>query len=234
MHLLFQCVENDRKHLGLGGVSETGKELQRVLRFDAQFDELRIERRLAGNPDLARAEFFYWTRKLQARFLAGDYLSAVNATTQAQSLFWIAKFLVEAAEYHFYGALSRAAFCDSIASDQRVLHLEALAAHHKRREIWAEHCPENFKNRSALVSAEVARIEGCNLDAMRLYEQAIRSARANGFIHNKALANQPASMPGFRNSRIAIREILPTTSDLSRATDHAARRRSPLGFGLRP
>src|SRR6266478_1211564 len=42
---------------------------------DAQFDELRIERHLAANPDLALAEFFYWTRKLQARFFAGDYAS---------------------------------------------------------------------------------------------------------------------------------------------------------------
>src|SRR6202020_3410018 len=43
---------------------------------DARFDELRIERRFASNPNLARAEFSYWTRKLQARFFAGDPASA--------------------------------------------------------------------------------------------------------------------------------------------------------------
>src|SRR5262249_10708647 len=32
------------------------------------------------------------------------------------------------------------------------------------------------------------RIEGRDLDAMRLYEQAIRSAQANGFVHNEAVA----------------------------------------------
>jgi hypothetical protein len=31
------------------------------------------------------------------------------------------------------------------------------------------------------------------LDAERFYEQAIRSARASGFIHNEALANELAS-----------------------------------------
>jgi PAS domain S-box-containing protein len=160
---------------------------------DAQFDELGIERRLAGNPNLARAEFSYWTRKLQARFLACDYTLAVNAASRAQSLLWIARFAVEAAEYHFYGALSHAASCDSTASDQRVSHLEALAAHHKQLEIWAANCPENFENRAALVGAEIARIEGRELDAERLYEQAIRSARANGFIHNEALAYELAS-----------------------------------------
>ena len=34
-------------------------------------------------------------------------------------------------------------------------------------EIWAERCPENFENRAALVGAEIARIEGRVLDAMR-------------------------------------------------------------------
>ena len=54
-------------------------------------------------------------------------------------------------------------------------------------------CPENFENRAALVGAEIARLEGRELDAEHLYEQAIRSARANGFIHNEALANELAA-----------------------------------------
>ena len=44
---------------------------------------------------------------------------------------------------------------------------------------WAENCPENFANRALLVGAEIARIEGRELDAERLYEAAIRSAREN-------------------------------------------------------
>jgi PAS domain S-box-containing protein len=160
---------------------------------DAQFDELRIERHLASNPGLARAHFSYWTRKLQARFLAGDYASAVSAASRAESLLWIALFAVEAAEYHFYGALSRAASCESLASDQRASHLEALATHHKQLAIWAANCPENFGNRAALVGAEIARLEGRELDAERLYEQAIRSAGDNGFVHQEALANELAA-----------------------------------------
>jgi PAS domain S-box-containing protein len=160
---------------------------------DAQFDEIRIERRLAANPDLARAEFSYWTRKLQARFLAGDYTSAVNAASRARSLLWIARYAVEAAEYTFYGALSLAAVCDAAAADQCQQHVAALAAHHRQFEVWAANCPDNFENRAALVGAEIARIEGRELDAERLYEHAIRSARANSFIHNEALANELAS-----------------------------------------
>src|ERR1700738_1484974 len=160
---------------------------------DAQFDEIRIERRLAANPDLARAEFSYWTRKLQARFLAGDYTSAVNAASRAQSLLWIARYAVEAAEYTFYGALSLAAVCDAAAADQCQQHVAALATHHRQFEVWAANCPDNFENRAALFGAEIARIDGRDVDAMRLYEQAIRSARASGVVQNEALANELAS-----------------------------------------
>ena len=72
-------------------------------------------------------------------------------------------------------------------------HLEALADHHRQLQVWAENCPENFENRSALVGAEIARLDGRELDAERLYEQAIQSARANGFVHNEALANEVAA-----------------------------------------
>ncbi len=78
-------------------------------------------------------------------------------------------------------------------SGERQHHLAALAAHHKRLAVWAENCPENFLNRAALVGAEIARLDGRELDAERLYEQAIHSARASGFIHNEAVAYETAA-----------------------------------------
>ena len=160
---------------------------------DGRFDELAFERHLSSNPALALPECWYWIRKLQARFLAGDYAAAVDASSRAQPLLWTSMSLLETAEYHFYGALSRAASWDSAAAGERQGQLEILAAHHRQLEIWAENCPENFENRAALVGAEIARIEGRALDAERLYEEAIRSARANGFVHNEAIAYELAA-----------------------------------------
>jgi hypothetical protein len=45
-----------------------------------RFDELQVERHLSSNPMLALPECWYWIRKLQARFFAGDYVSAVEAS----------------------------------------------------------------------------------------------------------------------------------------------------------
>jgi PAS domain S-box-containing protein len=142
---------------------------------------------------LTLPECWYWIRKLQARVLAGDYSSAIQASGNAQRLLWTSPVFFEFAEYQFYGALAHAASYDSAAADRRQQHFDALTAHYEHLEIWAENCPENFENRSALVAAEIARIEGRDLDAMRLYEQAIRSARANSFVHNEALAKELAA-----------------------------------------
>jgi PAS domain S-box-containing protein len=160
---------------------------------DERFDELRFERHLVNDAALVLAECWYWIRKLQARFFAGDYASAIDASTRAQRLLWTSPSFFEVAEYHFYSALSRAAFCDSAISEQYQRHCEPLAADHKQLLEWAENCPENFENRAALVGAEIARIEGRDMDAMRLYDQAVGSAHENGFVHNEAVANEVAA-----------------------------------------
>jgi PAS domain S-box-containing protein len=162
--------------------------------FDgAGIDELSLESHLAGNPALAIAACWYWVRKLQARYLAGDYAAALEASSRAQRLLWTSPGFLEEAEYHFYSALSRAACCDSLSADARQQCSDALAAHQRQLDIWAEHCPENFENRAALVGAELARIEGRVLEAEQLYEQAIRSSHNNGFGHNQAIAYEVAS-----------------------------------------
>src|SRR4029077_7238728 len=97
------------------------------------------------------------------------------------------------AMYHLFGGLCRATLWDSASPDRRPQHIEALIAHQRALAIWAENCPENFESRATLLGAEIARIEGRDLDAMRLYEQAIRSARENGFVHIEGVANEVAA-----------------------------------------
>jgi GAF domain-containing protein len=166
---------------------------------DRQFDELGIEGRFLESPDLALSECWYWVRKLQARFFAGDYGAAIDASSRAQPLLWTSPSFFEVAEYHYYDALSRAASCNRAAAEDRQRHLEALSDHRRQLELWAGNCPENFENQAALVGAEIARIEGRDIDAMRLYEQAIRSPRDKGFVHNEAIAYERG--PAFYRAR---------------------------------
>ncbi|QCP48886.1 PAS domain S-box protein [Trinickia violacea] len=161
------------------------------------FTERSFEARLTDLPALALPECFYWIRKLQARFFAGDYASAVDACEKAEKCFSTSAsfsvMLLERADYHLYAALSRAACCEPMGLDPFAKHREALSAHERQLRAWAENCPQNFEDRSLLVGAEIARIEGRLPEAMDLYERAIRCARSNGFIQNEALCYELAA-----------------------------------------
>jgi PAS domain S-box-containing protein len=162
-------------------------------KFGSFDDEAGVEHHFASVPAATVPQCWYWIRKLQARFFAGDYDAALDASSKAQRLLWTSPSIFETAEYHFYSALSHSASCDSAFPDRQRQHLDALAAHHRQLEIWAENCPENFENRVALVGAEIERVQGEPLKAEHLYERAIRSAFENGFVHNEALANELAA-----------------------------------------
>jgi len=71
-------------------------------------------------------------------------------------------------------------------------------------EEWAQTCPETFFDKCALLSAELARLEGRDSDAMRLYEEAIRTARENGFVQDEAIANELAARFYARRGFAAI------------------------------
>ena len=164
--------------------------LQGHTRAFASFDDEHSEdgsAAFAGNPELAALETLYWIRVLQARFLAGDHAAASNARSKAERKLWTHPTEVAAAEFQFYGALSLAACCPSAVTNEPGL-LERIHAHHSQLRAWERECPANFEHRSALVGAEIARIEGRETEAMRLYEHAICAAEANGFVHHKAIA----------------------------------------------
>ena len=156
------------------------------------YSEIDTERRLANSPDLMLAEFYYWTRKLQAHFLAGDLASAVDASLHAEPLLWTSAAMFESAEYRLYGALAHAAVWDHATPEQRPRHFDSVLDHHRQLQAWAEVNPETFEDRAALVGAEIARIEGRALNAQELYDKAIREAHKYGFVHNQAIANEIA------------------------------------------
>ncbi len=166
---------------------------------DDEFDEEEFERQLKAEPRLGIAACMYWIRKLQARVLAEDYAAAAVAATEAGGFIWMSAAVFERADYHFYAALALIARSETASAAERAQYRNIVAAHHRQLEAWAETNPESFAQRAALVGAETARLDGRELDAERLYEQAIGSARANSFIHDEALANELAAR--FYNGR---------------------------------
>jgi PAS domain S-box-containing protein len=159
---------------------------------DAQFDETAFEAQLTAN-QTAMMVFFYWIIKLKTRFLSGDYAEALAAADKASALLWISAAHIHLLDYSYYSALTVAALYESGTADEQQRWRELLTAHRERLREWAENCPATFGDKHALVSAEIARLEGRDADAMRLYEEAIRSASENGFVQNEGLAHEVAA-----------------------------------------
>jgi predicted ATPase/signal transduction histidine kinase len=159
---------------------------------DAQFDEATFE------ADLARGRSpqvicWYWILKLKARFLSSDYAEALAAANKTKPLLETSTGLISILDYFYYAALTVSALYETASDDDRQAWRELLTSHLEQLREWVEINPPTFADKLTLVSAEIARLEKRDADALRLYEEAIHLAREQGFIQNEGLAHELAA-----------------------------------------
>src|SRR5262249_47882359 len=154
---------------------------------DAEFCESAFEQHLESDPRLAVAASRYWILKLQACVYAANYADAVRAASRAEPLLWTLPTQLELPDYHLYEALAHAGRWGTAAMEEQPHHLQKLRTHHDQIALWAKSGPDNFAHRATLLGAELARLEGRELDAMRLYEEAVRSAREQSFVQHEGI-----------------------------------------------
>jgi len=159
---------------------------------DVQFDEATFEAHLTADC-MSLTIAWYWILKLKARFLSGDYAEALAAAGKAKPLLSATFVLIELLDYFYYTALTVAALYENASGDEQQEWRDLLTAHREQLREWAENYPPTFADKHALVSAEIARLEGREADAMHLYERAIQSARDHGFVQNEAVAHELAA-----------------------------------------
>jgi hypothetical protein len=112
---------------------------------------------------------WHWILKLKARFLAGDYAEALAAVDKAKTVLWASPAHIQLLDYFYYTALTVAALYENATDDEQSRRRELLTAHRERLREWADTYPPTFADKHALVAAEIARLEGRDADAMRLY-----------------------------------------------------------------
>jgi signal transduction histidine kinase len=159
---------------------------------DERFDEAAFEAQLtdARTPTVI---CLHWIRKIKAQYLSGDYAEARAAADKAKALLCTSTVQLQLLDYFYYTALTVAALYEEASADEQSGWRELLTAHREQLREWAETYPPTFSDKHALASAEFARIEGRDVDAMRLYEQAIQSAREHGFVQNEGVAHEVAA-----------------------------------------
>ena len=126
---------------------------------EAQFDEAAFEAQLTADRS-ATMICWYWIIKLKARFLSGDYAEALTAADEAKPLLWASPSSIQLLDYFYYTALTVAALYENASADQQAGWRDLLTVHREQLREWAENYPPTFADKHALVSAEIARIEG--------------------------------------------------------------------------
>ncbi|MEH2337744.1 AAA family ATPase [Nostoc sp.] len=156
---------------------------------DDSFDELRALS-VIKDAGFISGIIFYHIIKLIIFFTYGQYAEALNSTLKLSKLPVTTLALPIETDYIFYYSLTLTALYPTGSFQEQKQFLQTLESHQQQLQYWASHCPANFLHKSQLVAAEIARIEGRDLEAMRLYEQSIASAREQGFVQYEALANE--------------------------------------------
>ncbi|MEH2546051.1 PAS domain S-box-containing protein [Bradyrhizobium sp. AZCC 2262] len=158
----------------------------------APLDEAALEARvLRGGVPLVAC--FLWILQLQRHVLLGNAERALEFAAKAKPILWSARLNLQSMDYCFYHSLAIAAVFEAASPERRADLREDLIEHLASFQRWAESCPATFAHKHALVSAEWARLEGRDIKAMQLYEQAIRSAAERGFLQDRALAGELAA-----------------------------------------
>jgi PAS domain S-box-containing protein len=201
LHAANSCVLVLETLLGssvrLDLVHERALSFQRFLQktgFAAMGEVVEYERQLVESLHLADHSLPWWrdiqhharTRfgrmpcriaQLQAAFAFGDHELAARLAIEIAPTVDEIRGYWRVADFHFLSALALAARYPDVTRDEQSRFLDQLQDHRRRYETWAGQCPENFASRRSLICAEMARLAGDDLEAIKHYEQAIAEAR---------------------------------------------------------
>ncbi|WP_434427068.1 AAA family ATPase [Nannocystis pusilla] len=166
-----------------------GRTCSRASFSDEVFDDEAYQAEMTASPWMV-VKCWYFIMKLQGLFLSGDYAAALAAGDAAGPLLWCSLAHIQEPEYWYYYALALAAHVSSSAPVRQREALAVLARHEAKLAEWAASCPQNFGHKHALISAEIARLEGRERDALQCYDRAIKGAREHGFVQNLAIAHE--------------------------------------------
>ncbi len=136
----------------------------------------------------------YYILKAQLLLLKGNYIYALEIEEKAYKKLGSISGYVLYAEHIFYYSLSITLSYDLLSATEKKKYIKALKSNQRKMETWAKYCKENYEHKYLLIQAEIARIKNEQINAMCLFDKAIKSAKQYGYIQNAAIINECAAM----------------------------------------
>jgi len=198
-HLVSDLLQMGRPLIQVEAEADLGLELTRRINFrdieiliSAQRD---LARRLSSGEMAAPYETLgeissvstqFWVRLYDGigAFFFEDFARAAKSFGEAEPLCWALSAHIDLVYHALFAALTSARNLPPLSA------LAAMEPYRARLAAWAPLNPSMFGHKLLIVEAEMERLRGGGLDALRLYDQAILSA--GSFVHERALAREMA------------------------------------------
>ena len=136
----------------------------------------------------------YKVLKTFALLLSGRYNDALALSDETEPLIYTVgtQGLLPWPEHVFARLLILTSLYSKADEQQKTKWRAELDPALVRLRIWADNCPENFEHKYLLAAAELARIDGRPVEAMRFYDTAVEAAQAGDFQQWEGMANERA------------------------------------------
>jgi histidine kinase len=135
----------------------------------------------------------YYYSGMQLSYLSGNYREALLYADKAEDCKDAIMGFMVSVDCNFYHSLAIAAvYKGSPPGDRRRL-MKALRKNQRKMKKWSDSCGANFLHKYLLIRAEMFRILGKKHEVGPLYDEAIASARQNGYVQNQAIACELAA-----------------------------------------
>jgi len=137
--------------------------------------------------------YMYHYYKSMVSLTYGHYREAAEMTIEAEQWMETVSGQLLVCEHVFMQTLALTGLYPRASWSDRRKYAQKIKKNLRQMKTWAANCVENFQHKYLLMRAEWTRISGDAQAATAYYEQAIQSAKKNGFLQNEAIAYELAA-----------------------------------------
>lgn len=153
------------------------------------FNEKAFEETLEAMP-FGMGLFWHYVSKTMLFYLYGEKELALKTALLAEEKKAHDPGLMQFPDHFFFSTLVFADNWKSFTDDEKDEYGKLIERNIAQMNTWQQHCPENYRHRFLLMTAEWKRIAGGGKSMIKEYGRSIAEAKNNCFLHHEAIANE--------------------------------------------
>ncbi|MGE3609436.1 MAG: AAA family ATPase [Bacteriovoracaceae bacterium] len=186
---LVQCLELLQRTI----ISLKGETFKECCFGTDELDENEFKNKLINHP-FPTTKAWYYLYKMILCSIFNETSDILDEIKETKNHLHLIRGQTAEIDYVFYSSLAITSMWKNFNSEEQKIYSIDLLEHRKNLEIWSKLNPNNFYHHYQLIEAEYHRIHGDFIQAEKFFDQAIKSARDNEFVHIQAIAFEKAAL----------------------------------------